>query len=162
MSVPSVCNLITFGTSVAGITKSPTSNEFTVTYQLQPANAVAYSTLNWPTLITQLTTLPITMSSTNYDPSQGTLSVTYSYAQSLNDATLVLNFAFPNIAPFQNVPSATAQATFSQADNNLSFDVYTDSEYATARIIYIVSSVLSALAFFMFIVGFFGRKIISL
>jgi hypothetical protein len=34
VSVPSVCNLITFGSSVAGITKSPTSNEFTVTYQL--------------------------------------------------------------------------------------------------------------------------------
>ena len=102
------------------------------------------------------------MSSTNYDSSQGTLSVTYSYTQSLNDATLILNFAFPNIAPFQNVPSATAQATFSQADNNLSFDVYTDSGYETARTIYIISAILSALAFFMFIVGFFGRKIISL
>ena len=102
------------------------------------------------------------MSSTNYDSSQGTLSATYSYTQSLNDATLILNFAFPNKAPFQNVPSATAQAAFAQEDNNLSLDVYSDSDYATARLIYIISAVLSAFALFLFVFGLFGRKIISL
>ena len=69
---------------------------------------------NWSNIISQQSSLYITLLSTNHDVSKGKLSLTYSYIQNLNDAILLLKASFPNSKPFQNVQEALIQSNLTQ------------------------------------------------
>jgi hypothetical protein len=75
---------------------------------------------------------------------------------------LVLSVSFPNSAPFQNVQGVLVSSALTKEDNNLSLEVYSDSGYAAANLIYNISVSLSACALFLFVLEFFGSKIIAL
>jgi hypothetical protein len=104
----------------------------------------------------------VALTQANFDPTTGTLSLTFAYSQDLTDSTLAVGFAFPAAAPFLNAQNASAQTVLGRDDANLSLDAFPDSAYAAARLLYAVGLALSAAALLLFVAGFAGRKIVAL
>jgi cysteine-rich repeat protein len=64
---PSVCQMVSWSATRVSVLKDTGDNAFTATFKFQPGKNPAYSTLDWSTVISQTTQLPISIVSVSYD-----------------------------------------------------------------------------------------------
>lgn len=157
-NTPSVCVLnVYFTLTQQSIIKDPTTNTAIITYLVSP-NVSQLTTVNISEAFKS--SLPMSSFDASYNLLTAQMTVKLSYPASVQDATTTLTFDPTIFNLFSGVIPTELVVTF-QANNNLAFAYYSDSEYSGAKILGYVFYVMAGLALASFIALLPFNKLIS-
>jgi hypothetical protein len=114
--------------------KSSKSNEFTMSYSLEPSFLPIYSRVAWTQAFT-VNGFDGTVSAATYDSAQNRLLVTVQYSQDIDGSDLGLSVNPALIGnSFSTIVPSTVSCT-SSTENNLKLDFYESNAYALAAVV---------------------------
>jgi hypothetical protein len=142
------------------VIKSSTANQVILTFSLLPPSVPIYSTINWVTALSLA--IPSATIFSVYDPITNRLEVTLDYTTSLSNLQIAIDANFTGQSNALKYLSPNIINDILIADNNLSLEYFSDSNYTSATILKLIATIIGICALVMFIIGYFGAKLVAL
>jgi hypothetical protein len=142
------------------VIKTSDANQAIVTFSLFPPSLFVYTKIDWGAALSLA--LPTAKIFARYDAATNQLEVTIDYTASLANSYTNINANFTGQSNTLKYLSPNIINDILVADNNLSLEYFSDNDYSSATILKLISTVIGICALVLFIVGFFGAKIVAL